>query len=196
MKIYLTDQKTKFKKHLDFFKTVQVMSYDKSHLKEKITSIDISTIKKMDDLNIDFLFNYQIFPCNILSFKTQWTDEKRRMQIGDTIVQQVYIPPTNIFSQKIILGVRINEIINLPNKKGFSYETLKGHVEKGISTFTIEEVDKKLVFKIHTFSLPGNFFSKLVGPVFSVPYQTFCTRAALKNVKKQIEVQSFPYFKY
>lgn len=109
------------------------------------------------------------------------------MQVADTIAQQVYIPPIKIFSQKIIFGVRICEIINQTNKKGFSYETLDGHVEKGISTFTVEQLNEKVIFKIQTFSSPGNFFTKLVGPVFSVPYQTFCTKTALKNVKRQIE---------
>ncbi len=137
--------------------------------------------------HLDFLFDYHIFPDNIMKFYNQWTDENRKMKIGDTIAQQVYIPPTKIFSQKIVFGVRINEIIDQTNKKGFSYQTLKGHVEKGISTFTIEYLDNKLIFKVHTFSTPGNILTKLLGPFFSLPYQTFCTKTALKNVKRQLE---------
>ena len=37
------------------------------------------------------------------------------MKIGDTIAQQANIPPFKNFSQKIIFGVRINEIINETN---------------------------------------------------------------------------------
>jgi hypothetical protein len=77
--------------------------------------------------------------------------------------------------------------INQPSKKGFSYETLEGHVEKGISTFTIEQLNNELIFKIQTYSTPGNFLTRLLRPVFSVPYQTFCTRKALRHVKRQIE---------
>ena len=109
------------------------------------------------------------------------------MKIGDTIAQQVYIPPTKVFSQKIIFGVRINQIIDQTNRKGFSYETLEGHVEKGISTFTLEQVNNIITFNIQTFSTPGNILTKLLGPVFSVPYQTFCTKNALENVKRQLE---------
>jgi tRNA C32,U32 (ribose-2'-O)-methylase TrmJ len=65
-----------------------------------------------------------------MTFKNQWTDENRKMRVGDTIAQQVYIPPTKTFSQKIIFGVRVNEIIDQVTEKGFSYETLEGHVEK------------------------------------------------------------------
>lgn len=109
------------------------------------------------------------------------------MKIGDTILQQVFIPPTKTFSQKIVFGVRINDFIDETERKGFSYETIEGHVEKGESTFTIENINGGLIFKIKTFSEPGNLLTKLVGPIFTVPYQTYCTRIALENVKSQIE---------
>ncbi|MEZ4824996.1 MAG: DUF1990 family protein [Bacteroidia bacterium] len=189
MKIYLTDQENKFRQHLDLLKSKKVMVYDKSRLEEKTTATDIDTTKKIDQLNLDFLFGYKIFPDKIMSFKNQWTEENRKMKAGDTIAQQIYIPPVKTFSQKIIFGVRIKEIINRPDKKGFSYETLEGHVEKGVSTFTVEQIDNKIVFKIQTYSAPGNILTKMVGPVFSIPYQAFCTRAALKNVKWQLENQ-------
>ena len=189
MKIYLTDQKNKFKQHLDFLKTKKVMDYDKSRLTDNISTIDIETTKNLDQLNLDFLFDYQIFPDNIMTFKNEWRDQRRKMKIGDTIAQQVYIPPTRTFSQKIIFGVRINEIIDQADKKGFSYETLEGHVEKGVSIFTVEQLNNKIVFKIQTYSTPGNILTKLLGPIFSVPYQTFCTKKALKNVKRQLENQ-------
>jgi len=189
MKIYLSDQKNNFKQHLDQLKTNKVMYYDRIQLTEKTTTIDINTPRKIDQLNLDFLFDYQIFPDNIMIFQNQWTDENRKMKIGDTIAQQVYIPPTKTFSQKIIFGVRINEIIDHTNKKGFSYETLEGHVEKGISTFTVEQLENTIVFKVQTFSTPGNILTKLLGSIIAVPYQTFCTKSALKNVKRQIEKQ-------
>lgn len=165
------------------------MTYDKTQLIEKISTIEINTTKTIDQLNLAFLFDYQIFPDNIMTFKNQWADENRKVRVGDTIAQQVYIPPTRTFSQKIIFGVRINEIIDQDKRKGFSYETLEGHVEKGISTFTVESLDNKVVFKVQTYSTPGNILTKLLGPIFSLPYQTFCTKTALKNVKRQLETQ-------
>jgi hypothetical protein len=189
MKIYLTDQKNKFKQHLAFLKTKTVMNYDKTSLREEIMTIEVDTTKKLTELNIDFLFDYRIFPDNIMTFKNQWVEENRRMKIGDTIAQQVYIPPTKKISQKIIFGVRINEIIDQEHRKGFTYETLDGHAERGISSFIIEQLDNKIVFKIQTYSTPGNILTKLLGRIFSVPYQTFCTNTALKNVKRQLENQ-------
>jgi len=188
MKIYLTDQSKHFYKHLEFLKEQEIIRYDIPKLKEKKTTIGIDTSKNLTDLNTDFFFDYKIFPDNIMTFLTQWNYEKRKMQIGDTIVQQAFIPPFRQFSQKIIFGVRINDIINEPIRVGFSYETITGHVEMGKSIFTIEKTDSgNTIFKIHTFSKPGNKLTQLVGPIFSVPYQTFCTRQALKNVKRQLE---------
>ena len=165
------------------------MNYDKTQLIEKITTIDLDTKKRLDQLSLEFLFDYEIFPSNIMTFRTEWQDAGRQMRIGDTIVQQVYLPPTKILSQKIIFGVRIDDLVDQQNKKSFSYETLEGHVEKGVSTFSIEQFDNKLIFKIQTYSMPGNILTKILGPIFSIPYQTFCTKAALKNVKRQIELQ-------
>jgi len=164
------------------------MTYDKEKLVEKVTTADIDTVKGFADLDLNFLFDYKIFPNKILTFITQWNFEQRTMKVGDTIVQQVYIPPFGQLSQKIIFGVRINEVINEPTRKGFSYETLSGHVEKGVSTFTVEQTaDKKIIFKVQTFSKPGNILTQLIGPIFSVPYQTYCTRQAINNVKRQLE---------
>lgn len=123
-----------------------------------------------------------------MSHPTQWQAESRSIKIRDFIVQQVHLPPFKHISQKIIFGVRIKEVIDQPHKKGFSYETLEGHVEKGFSIFTIEQTSPaKLIFKIHTFLKPATTLTKLLGPFFSVPYQNFCPKSALKNVKRKIE---------
>src|SRR5687767_11823962 len=187
MKVYLTNQSDNFAGLLKELTTKPTMTFDKTKLKEKTTTIDIETEKSLGQVNLDFLFDYQIFPSNIMTFLTQWEQEKRKMKIGDTILQQAFIPPTKLFSQKMVFGVRISNIIDEADKKGFSYVTIDGHVEKGESTFTIEKGNSGLIFTIKTFSEPGNLMTKFVGPFFTVPYQTYCTRTALENVKKQIE---------
>jgi hypothetical protein len=166
-----------------------VTKFDKARLKEKVTMTDIDR-EDFENIDLDFFFNYMIFPSDIMSFMTQWKMEKRGMKIGDTILQQVFIPPVRIFSYKILFGVRINNIIDEVDRKGFSYETIEGHVEKGESTFLIERTENRLIFKIKTFSEPGNLLAKLAGSFFALPYQAYCTRRALKNVKKQIESPS------
>ncbi|MES2556604.1 MAG: DUF1990 family protein [Bacteroidota bacterium] len=185
MKMYFTDQQLYLEQRLQELKSVNVMEYDATLLKEKTTRIPLEINESINELNLDFLFNYHIFPENILRFKTEWQSENRSMKPGDTIVQQIGLP-TARFGVKMIFGVRIKTIINEPTRKGFSYETLEGHVEKGISAFTIEETSEGLFFQIHTYSVLGNFLSRLTA-FFSIPYQRYCTKKALENVKRQIE---------
>ena len=166
MKIFLMDQERRFDMHLRELIRRPVMSYDRKLLKEKISTIDIRSNKALRDVNVDFLFDYKIFPPNIMSHKTQWSSENREMKIGDTILQQAYLPPIKSFSQKIIFGVRINSIIKEDKIKGYSYETIEGHVEKGESIFTLGQNEKGLIFRIHTHSKPGTLLSKLVGPLY------------------------------
>ncbi len=187
MKIFLTDQTKYLAKHLDRLKLSKVMKYDRSELVEKVTAAPLTINAPLSRLDLGFLFGYKIFPANIMTYLTQWEHENREMRTGDTIVQQVFLPPVKTFSQKIIFGVRISEIIDRDDVRGFSYETLDGHVEKGISAFTFEQNGQETIFKVHTFSSPANILTKLLGPVFSVPYQTYCTGAAIRNVKSQVE---------
>jgi len=187
MKIFLTDQKKYLHHHLLHLMKMPVMAYDVSAIAHKVSSLPIKGMVAIGDLDLTFLFDYNIFPTHIMSFLTQWDFEKREMRIGDTIAQQVYLPPTPFFSQKLIFGVRIKDIFNEPGKRGFSYETLEGHAEKGISYFTVENAETGPVFKIETYSEPSNFVSKLMGPIFSNPYQAYCTKKAMQNVKGKLE---------
>lgn len=183
MKISLLNQTKRFPLHLDNLKKVEVMPYSKNLLVEKNSFVEIGGISKLSELDTTDFFDYCIFPEHILNAYTQWGDEKRKMQAGDTIVQQVFLPPFPVFSQKAIFGVRIKEVISESKQIGFSYETLEGHVEKGISYFLLEETNRGVIFRIRTFSKPGNFLTRLLGPIFSIPYQTYCTRKALQHVK-------------
>lgn len=185
MQLYLRDQQYRFSHHLDVFSRKPVARFDIRKLSEKTTSLELT--QSLDTLNLHRFFAYHIFSAHIMASLTQWQHEGRAMRAGDTLVQQAYLPPFRALSVKLLFGVRIHEIIDQPDVKGFSYDTLEGHVETGRSIFTVERSGAGSLIKIHTFSAPGTFLSKLVGPVFSLPYQTYCTRAALKHVKTQLE---------
>lgn len=179
MKIYLSNQSNHFQKHLETHKIIPVIPYDKKLLTHKTDSIELDC--SFSDFNFNRLFNYHIFPPNILSAYPQWIQENRSIKVGDTIVQQINIPPFEKFAQRIIVGVRIKEIFDLGTCKGFSYETLQGHVEKGISLFQVELLNDKTIFKIETYSSPSQPLLKLFQPISSW-YQDYCTKKALKNI--------------
>lgn len=184
MKVFLTDQSPNFNAYLNELAATPVMEFDRKTLKEKLTAISLPA-KKLSALNADFLFSYRIFPSNIMVYKTQWDLERRNMRVGDTILQQVFIPPVRNISVKIVFGVRITTIVDEAHRKGFSYQTLQGHVEKGESIFTLEQAEGKLNFTIRTFSESGNLLTKMAAPFFSSPYQDYCTRRALDHVRSR-----------
>jgi hypothetical protein len=179
MKIFLKNQKINFKKHLIDLKKSNILPYKNQELKHKISQRILNS--NFPNFPFDLIFNYQIFPSNILSSYSQWIDENRIIQSGDTIVQQINIPPFTCCSQKLIVGVRVKDVFNTNNCKGFSYETLEGHVEKGISIFKIEQVNNLAYFTIETYSSPALPLLKPFQPISSW-YQDFCTNKALKNI--------------
>ncbi len=188
MKIYLGEQAANFEQHLLALRSSAVMKYVVAKLKQKRSSIIIDTALPFESVSVVPLLAYDVFPQNILTHYAEWVHERRQMRPGDTIVQQIYIPPVRGLSQKIICGVRVKEVIDEANRKGFSYETLEGHVEKGISTFTLERAaDNTISFVIQTSSEPANILTRVFGPVFTLPYQAYCTRKALEHVKQATE---------
>lgn len=181
MQIFLTNQQSRFHRFLEQFRTTPVMPYDLKQLKEKSTAIPVGITSP--EAGFQVLLGYRIFPPSIMSHYTQWAAEGRTMQPGDVIVQQICLPPFPGFSMKILAGVRIREIIREPDRVGFSYETLQGHAERGISTFTLEKTKEGVVFRIHTFSEAPGAFQRFLAPLFASPYQDYCTRKALQHVQ-------------
>jgi hypothetical protein len=184
MRIFPRDQSRRFPRFLEQLKATPVMPYDIQKLKEKSASIPVNL--PSPEMGASLLLDYRIFPPSIMSYLTQWSSENREMQPGDVIVQQICLPPFPRFSLKIVTGVRIREIIRETQRIGFSYETLEGHAERGISTFTIEKGKDGMLFRIHTFSEAPGAFARLMAPFFASPYQDYCTRKALQNVQQQL----------
>ena len=75
------------------------------------------------------------------------------MRIGDIIVQRAVLPPIG-FGICAEFAVRISAIIGKPSKLGFAYETLAGHLERGVSEFYFEERAGEILFVVHTHPEP------------------------------------------
>ncbi|MBC7552713.1 MAG: DUF1990 family protein [Taibaiella sp.] len=183
MNLFITNQQRKFSQHLATLKNTTVIPYDPAQLKRKTASVKIE--RNLADLQTSSLWSYNIFPPHILQGYTQWAHENRGMRIDDTIVQQVFLPPAKTISQKLLAGVRIKEIFNTPLKQGFSYETLEGHLERGISIFTLQQIPSGCVFTIKTYSSPNGLLPSLLKPLTSL-YQDFCTRRALAHLSANL----------
>src|SRR5690606_34756271 len=113
----------------------------------------------------------------IIRFEAEWRKDGREMRVGDVILQRTMLPPVG-FGLRMEFAVRICSILTGERRLGFGYETLSGHAERGVSEFYFEERDGSLAFTIHTYSEPGHWTARLAKPVFTLPYQAWCTRRA------------------
>ena len=165
------------------------MPYRKEALKHDISEIIIhAPWQVVREKARALLLSYQVFPERILTGYGEWQEANRTMHVGDTMAQQVFIPPIPALSLKLIFGVRINNVISSDTLVEFSYETLVGHAEKGMSAFRVEQVDENTCrFQIETWSDAGNLLSSLGKYIFTLPYQAYCKRAAMNRIKKELE---------
>ena len=171
------------KSSIDFKKISQKKANFKSLdlLEEKYSSMIVSKNNILALIDSTDLFKYNIFPSYIMGFKAQWIVEKRTMQVDDIIHQRVFFPPLG-FGICMEFSVRITEIFT-GNKVGFAYETLEGHVEKGLSEFYFQQKGTDVVFVIHTYSSPAYKLLALTKYIVALPYQKWSTYQALKNTK-------------
>src|SRR5260370_41349700 len=86
-------------------------------------------------------------------------------------------------------AVRVRELFSEEDRIGFSYETLAGHPEQGISEFYFTKDDDGLRFFIHTFSQPGHWTSRAFSGL-AIRYQSWCTQRALKYIREQFALHN------
>jgi uncharacterized protein (UPF0548 family) len=162
---------------------------DAGSLPERTTSIDLEVASPIGNWDTNFLFDYDIFPSSIMRFEAEWKTKKREMRVGDVILQRAVVPPIG-FGICMEFAVRICWIIEEPNRRGFAYETLSGHAERGVSEFFFEDNGHHVVFTIHTHSEPGHWTSRIAKRLVTLPYQAWCTRRALKHVRERFHQQN------
>ncbi|MBS1560241.1 MAG: DUF1990 family protein [Bacteroidetes bacterium] len=133
MKIFVSDQSKRFDVLLNEHTSLSMIPYERERLRERVDTLVCTTTKRLHELDLDFLFDYRLFPENVLTSGCAWRREGRTMQVGDTILQQINIPPLQRFSLRILVATRVCEVVDLPYRKSFSYETLEGHVERVVA---------------------------------------------------------------
>ena len=155
---------------------------DPHALPERTSSIALGVAGPIRRWRTDFLFDYAVFPKSIIRYEAEWQRAGCRMAVGDLILQRAVMPPVG-FGLCLEFAVRVCALFEEEQRLGFAYETLSGHAESGVSEFYFEERAGELWFTIHTFSEPGHWTSRLGKHVFTLPYQAWCTRRALAQVR-------------
>lgn len=184
MRLALRDQGGALAAHIPAWRDAPLSYGDATRLPRRVTARPIPLAQPPRDLRsyaLDFLFDYQVFPPQIMRFAAEWQIEHRTMRAGDVIVQQAALPPATL-SVKLIFAVRILDVFQTPKRVGFQYGTLHGHAESGTSTFTLVARDGKLHAVIETFSQPGHWSSRIAAPFFTFLYQQYCTNRALQTM--------------
>lgn len=161
----------------------KIMDHAPELLRRKVDTIDIPGADAFERASAA-VQDYRIFPDNIIKPLGQWQDKGRSALVGDTILQRIQLPPFRTFRLELIAGVRIVELEHDNTRTLLAYATLNGHVERGISRFIVERTPTGARFTIDTSSGPGHWLTG-IAPFFARPYQAWCTRQALRNVRER-----------
>jgi hypothetical protein len=108
----------KFRLSIEKAKSLELNFLDYSNFPEKTTNSVLPKLKSTSEIDTRPLFSYQIFPKNILQFKTQWEEENRDMVAGDIIIQRIFMPPLG-HGICLEFAVKIKEIFLEKHKLDF-----------------------------------------------------------------------------
>lgn len=184
MNFALADQHDRLAALLPTYRETPLSYTDVTALPEQRTSLSVPMAAPIRDLRacrLDFFFDYDLFPSSILTAVGEWRIEGRAMRAGDVILQQASVPPGPV-SVKLIFAVRVLSVALTADEASFSYGTLRGHAEMGVSAFSLTLKDGHVVATIHTRSQPAQLPARIVAPVLVNPYQQYCTNRALAHM--------------
>ena len=126
----------------------------------------------------DRLLRYQIFPPRIMRAEVCSADG--RIREGTTIVQDVALGPLHLEAAVRVLRVWQDQD-GRTEEAGFAYATLKGHPERGVSTFRIRRTPPgRITFEVEARSRPGSLLTRLTRPL-ARRFQRRATEAALAH---------------
>lgn len=123
------------------------------------------------------LMTYRIFPPRLM--RAEVCSEDGRIHEGITIVQNVALGPLALKAAVRVVRVWRNQFDGA-QEIGFTYATLQGHPERGISTFRLRRsTDRHITFLIDARSRPGSLLTLLARP-FARRFQRKASEAALE----------------
>jgi hypothetical protein len=125
----------------------------------------------------DRLLTYRIFPPRLM--RPEVCSSDGRLHDGTTIVQHVAIGPLRLEAAVRVVRAWRDEGADAV-ESGFTYATLEGHPERGISTFRIRRRsdERVITFEIDVRSRSGSLLTRVARPL-ARRFQVRATRAAL-----------------
>ncbi|MCQ3929718.1 MAG: hypothetical protein DPW16_04610 [Chloroflexi bacterium] len=134
------------------------------------------------------LINFDVLPPELLEVTTQWNVEEHLPQPGDLMIQRTHLFKIGNFRLADVLSaVKITQIIDEPRRFALQYVTVKGHPEKGQSTYTITWTDdNRILFTMQPISKPGNLLTRLANPIITQRIRLKVTHAILDTLAKGV----------
>jgi uncharacterized protein (UPF0548 family) len=125
----------------------------------------------------DRLLAYRVFPPDLMH--AHICSEDDRLREGTTIVQRVAIGPLTLEAGVRVIRVWHHEDEDI-DETGFTYATLQGHPERGISTFRLRRrtAPPSIDLLIDVRSRPGVWLTRVARPI-ARRFQIRATKAAL-----------------
>ncbi len=134
------------------------------------------------------LINFDVVPPELLEIITQWNVEERLPQPGDLMIQRTHLFKIGNFRLADVLSaVQIAQIVDEPRRFALQYSTVKGHPEKGCSTYTLTWTnDDRVLFTMQPISKPGNWLTQLANPIITQRVRLKVTNAILDTLAKGV----------
>jgi uncharacterized protein (UPF0548 family) len=125
---------------------------------------------------------YHVFPTGLMRYRVCTKDGQVR--VGSVIVQRVRI---GIIVIEAAVRVLDTWSVNKGDfeEAGFSYVTLAGHPERGISSFRVTRAGANVQFSIVARSRPGLLLTKILRPL-SRRFQRTATMMALEHFRSSL----------
>ena len=124
------------------------------------------------------LWSYDIFPRDLMQPTVCSTDG--HVVEGAVIVQRVKVGLLVMEAAVRVVRTWHNESIDT-DESGFTYATVAGHPEKGVSSFSVSRSGEIVEFRVKARSRPGTLLTRMGRPA-SRAFQRAATRAALRHV--------------
>ncbi len=130
------------------------------------------------------LLSYEVFPA--YRMRHHVCTEDGILRTGALVVQRLFTGP--IAAE---VAVRVDEVFDERARgghAGFTYTTLRGHVERGVATFSVGvDTDGAPILRIESWSRPGNALAALGRPLLRL-VQRASVHQALRHVQQAVKL--------
>ncbi len=174
------DQSAELPRYLERFRRLSVLPYDEAAMTRRSVSCLLPASFDLRDARA--LWNFEIFPARHVRSFAEWELSGRSMRVGDTIVQQVTLPGSTREIPRVVVGVRVCEVLRSPRRIAFAYEALRGHAEAGLTQFAVEEDhDGNKRFAITRWARPRRLVARLGAQKVFEQTERACLHAGLSH---------------